>query len=65
MKLFSVRAIPPVELTSKSIALEKFLRNLNAAHLDTFLRMRFLATGTPRKVHGGRIDTSGGVRDEH
>jgi len=60
IKLFSLKDAPPVELTGKSVALEKSLQNLIEAHLDTFLGVRFLATVySTGKVHGGRIDTLG------
>jgi predicted transport protein len=60
IKLFSLKGAPPVELTGKSVALEKSLQNLIEAHLDTFLGVRFLATEySTGKVHGGRIDTLG------
>lgn len=60
IKLFRIKGAPPVELASKSVALEKSLQNLIEAHLDTFLGVRFLATEySTGKVHGGRIDTLG------
>ncbi|MDX2053480.1 MAG: DUF5655 domain-containing protein [Polyangiaceae bacterium] len=60
IKLFSLKGIPPVELTGKSVALEKSLQILIEAHLDAFLGVRFLATEySTGKVHGGRIDTLG------
>lgn len=60
IKLFRIKGAPPVELTSKSVSLEKSLEGLIEAHLDTFLGVRFLATEySTGKVHGGRIDTVG------
>jgi hypothetical protein len=60
IKLFRIKGSPPVELASKSVALEKSLQNLIEAHLETFLGVRFLATEySTGKVHGGRIDTLG------
>lgn len=61
IKLFRVKGgSQPLELASKSVALEKSLQSLIEAHLDTFLGVRFLATEYPTgKVHGGRIDTLG------
>lgn len=60
IKLFRIKGGPPVDLASKSVALEKSLQNLIEAHLDTFLGVRFLATEySTGKVHGGRIDTLG------
>jgi predicted transport protein len=61
IKLFrTAGGSPPVELASKSVALEKSLQSLIEAHLDTFLGVRFLATEySTGKVHGGRIDTLG------
>jgi predicted transport protein len=60
IKLFSLKSAPPVELTGKSVALEKSLQNLIEVHLDTFLGVRFLATEySTGRVHGGRIDTLG------
>lgn len=60
IKLFRINCTPPVELASKSVALEKSLQSLIESHLDTFLGVRFLATEySTGKVHGGRIDTLG------
>ena len=60
IKLFNLKSIPPIELTGKSVALEKSLQNLIEAHLETFLGVKFLATEySTGKVHGGRIDTLG------
>jgi predicted transport protein len=60
IKLFSLKCVPPLELTGKSVALERSLQILIEAHLDTFLGVRFLATEySTGKVHGGRIDTLG------
>lgn len=60
IKLFRIKGAPPVELASKSVALEKSLQSLIEAHLDTFLGVRFLATEySTGRVHGGRIDTLG------
>lgn len=60
IKLFRIKGSAPVELSSKSVALEKSLQNLIEAHLETFLGVRFLATEySTGKVHGGRIDTLG------
>lgn len=60
IKLFRIKGAPPVELATKSVALEKSLQSLIEAHLDTFLGVRFLATEySTGKVHGGRIDTLG------
>jgi len=60
IKLFSLKGASPLELTGKSVELEKSLQNLLEAHLDTFLGVRFLATEySTGRVHGGRIDTLG------
>jgi predicted transport protein len=60
IKLFRLTGDSPVELTGRSVALEKSLQNLIEAHLETFLGVRFLATEyVTGKVHGGRIDTLG------
>ncbi len=48
----------PLELASKSVALEKSLQTLIEAHLETFLGVRLLASEySTGRVHGGRIDT--------
>lgn len=60
IKLFRIKEHPPVELTGKSVALEKSLQSLIETNLETFLGVRFLATEySTGKVHGGRIDTLG------
>ena len=60
IKLFSLTGVSPVELASKSVALEKSLQSLIESHLNAFLGVRFLATEySTGKVHGGRIDTLG------
>lgn len=60
VKLFRVSTDPPVELESRSAALEKALQNLIERHLDVFLGVRFLASEYPTgKKHRGRIDTLG------
>jgi predicted transport protein len=61
IKLFRIDGRgPPVELASRSVALEKSLQTLIEAHLETFLGVRLLASEySTGKVHGGRIDTLG------
>ncbi len=61
IKLFRISGgTPPVELASKSVALEKSLQTLIEAHLETFLGVRLLGSEySTGKVHAGRIDTLG------
>ena len=60
IKLFSLSAGEPHEITGASAPLEKSLQALIENHLETFLGVRFLATEfTTGKEHSGRMDTLG------
>jgi predicted transport protein len=61
IKLFRINDVmSPVELASKSVALEKSLQTLIETHLEIFLGVRLLASEySTGKVHRGRIDTLG------
>jgi predicted transport protein len=61
IKLFRINDVmAPVELASKSVALEKSLQTLIETHLEIFLGVRLLASEySTGKVHRGRIDTLG------
>ncbi|WP_316348352.1 DUF5655 domain-containing protein [Desulfuromonas acetoxidans] len=60
IKLFKINNGNVVEITGKSVALEKSLQELMEKNLEAFLGVRFLASEySTGKTHGGRIDTLG------
>lgn len=60
VKLFRVADGSAEELAASAVRLEKKLQSLIEQHLDTFLRVRFVASEySTGKTHGGRIDTLG------
>nr|WP_320116183.1 DUF5655 domain-containing protein [uncultured Desulfuromonas sp.] len=60
IKLFKIDNGDVVEITGKSVALEKSLQELMEKNLEAFLGVRFLASEySTGKTHGGRIDTLG------
>jgi len=60
IKLFKISNTSVIELTGKSVALEKSLQTLMEKNLESLLGVRFLASEySTGKVHGGRIDTLG------
>jgi predicted transport protein len=60
IKLFRLANGSAVELVGKHVKLEKKLQVLIEKHLETFLRIRFVATEhSTGKTHAGRIDTLG------
>src|SRR5947208_16532643 len=60
IKLFRVDPSGVAELPGHSAAVEKSLKALVEANLETFLGVRFLATEySTGKTHAGRIDTLG------
>jgi predicted transport protein len=60
IKLFQISNCGVLELSGKSVALEKSLQELLERNLETFLGVRCLDSEyTTGKTHGGRIDTLG------
>ena len=60
VKLFRVTEAAAEELVGKPVTLEKKLQVLIEKHLETFLRIRFVASEySTGKTHAGRIDTLG------
>ena len=60
IKLFKIDNGDVVEITGKSVALEKSLQELMEKNLEAFLGVRFLASEySTGKTHAGRIDTLG------
>lgn len=60
IKLFRIGPGGPIELTGKSVAVEKILQTLIESNLEAFLGVRLLASEySTGKTHGGRIDTLG------
>lgn len=60
IKLFKINSQKVVELSGKTIELEKSLQEIIEKNLETFLGVRFLRSEYPTsKVHGGRVDTLG------
>ena len=60
IKLFRTNGNTVIELSGKSVALEKSLQTLIEKQLDVFLGIRFLATEYETgKAYAGRIDTLG------
>ncbi len=60
IKLFKINNSSVLELSGKSVVLERSLQELMEKNLETFLGVRFLASEySTGKTHGGRIDTLG------
>jgi predicted transport protein len=60
VKLFQVNNGPATELVGRPVKLEKKLQTLIETHLETFLKVRFVASEySTGKTHAGRIDTLG------
>ena len=60
IKLFRTEPNKVIELTGKSVALEKSLQTLIELHMEDFFGVRFLASEySTGKTHSGRIDTLG------